>query len=80
MSILPDPSFYSRIGRLSSIIFILPASMGVGWILGYYVVDHYLATYPWGTVILILLGAGAGLYEIMKILTLDQQNKSDSRG
>ena len=53
--------------------------MGVGWILGYYVVDRFLATYPWGTVTLILLGAGAGLYEIMKILTFGQQNKSDSR-
>ncbi len=76
---MPDSSFYSRIGRLSSIIFVLPASMGVGWIVGYYVVDHYLATYPWGTVSLILLGAGAGLYEIMKILAFEQQNKSDSR-
>ena len=47
--------------------------MALGWVLGYYVVDHYLDSFPWGTVSLILLGAGAGLYEIIKILTPGRQ-------
>jgi F0F1-type ATP synthase assembly protein I len=74
---MPDSSFYVRIGRLSSIIFVLPSCMAVGGLLGYYVVDRYLATYPWGTVIFVLLGAAAGFYEIIKILILDQRNKLD---
>ena len=53
--------------------------MAVGWVLGYYLVDHFLSTYPWGTVSFVLLGAGAGLYEIMKILIQDQRDKGDSR-
>ncbi len=51
--------------------------MAGGWILGYYVVDHFLNSYPWGSLIFAFLGAGAGLYEIMRILTADQRKKSD---
>ena len=74
---MPNASFYARIGRLSSIIFILPSCMAVGWLIGYYLIDRYFATYPWGTVILVLLGAAAGFYEIVRILILDQRSKLD---
>ena len=74
---MPNASFYYRIGRLSSIIFILPGCMAVGGLLGYYIIDRYLGVYPWGTVVLVLLGAAAGFYEIVKILILDQRSKGD---
>lgn len=57
-----------RLARLSGIITILPASMAAGWILGYFLVDRYLHIFPWGSIILTLLGAGAGFYEILEIL------------
>jgi F0F1-type ATP synthase assembly protein I len=75
---LPDPSFYARIGRLSSVIFVLPCSMAVGWLIGHYLLDRFLPTYPWGTVGFTLLGAGAGFYEIVQILSADQRRKDDS--
>ena len=74
---MPDPSFYSRMGRLSSIILILPSSMAAGWLLGYYLVDRYLKAFPWGTIILTMVGAGAGIYEIIKILDVSGSNKGD---
>jgi F0F1-type ATP synthase assembly protein I len=74
---MPDSSFYARVGKLSAVVFILPSTMAAGGILGYYVVDPYLGTYPWGTVVLVLLGAAAGFYEIAKILILDQRSKGD---
>jgi F0F1-type ATP synthase assembly protein I len=74
---MPNASFYSRIGRLSSIIFVLPSCMVVGGLFGYYVIDRYLGVYPWGTVVLVLLGSAAGFYEIVKILILDQRSKDD---
>ncbi len=74
---MPDSSFYSRLGRLSSVLFILPGSMAGGGALGYYVVDRYFDTYPWGTMALVLLGAAAGFYEIAKILALDQRSRRD---
>jgi F0F1-type ATP synthase assembly protein I len=74
---MPDPSFYSRIGRLSSIIFILPSTMAAGWVLGYYLIDRYFSIYPWGSLSLTLVGAGAGLYEIVKILSMEKRGKGD---
>ena len=74
---MPDSSFYVRIGRLSSVIFALPGSMAVGWVLGRYVFDRFLPTYPWGTIAFTLVGAGAGFYEIVQILTADQRSKDD---
>jgi len=45
--------------------------MAAGWMLGYFLVDHYLHIFPWGSIILTLLGAGAGFYEILRILGPD---------
>ncbi len=69
---MPDSSFYSRLGRLSSIVMILPGSMAAGWILGYYILDRYLTPFPWGSLGLTLLGAGAGFFEIVKLLVSDR--------
>ncbi len=74
---MPDSSFYARIGRLSSIIFVLPSCMAVGGLIGYYVIDRYFSTYPWGTVVFVLLGAAAGFYEIFRMLILDQRRRRD---
>jgi F0F1-type ATP synthase assembly protein I len=54
--------------------------MAAGWIVGYFVIDRYFSIYPWGSISLTLLGAIAGLYEIMKILILDQRSKDDPHG
>lgn len=74
---MADPSYYSRIGRLSSIVLALPSSMAVGWFFGRFVFDRFLSTYPWGTIGFIFLGAGAGFYEIVQILASDQRSKND---
>ena len=74
---MPDRSYYSRMGRLSSIIMILPGSMAGGWVLGYYVLDRYLTEFPWGSLILTFLGAGAGFYEIVRLLMIDKQSEND---
>ncbi len=72
---MPDPSIYAKIGRLSSIVMILPSSMAVGWVFGYYVIDHFAGTYPWGLIIGTLVGAGAGFYQIFKLLVQDEKSK-----
>ncbi len=77
---MPGQSFYSKIGRLSSLIFILPGCMAVGWILGYYLIDRCFSAYPWGSISLTLLGAGTGFYEIIRILVRDPGSKSDPHG
>ena len=74
---MSERSFYSRMGRLSSIITILPASMAAGWVLGYYVLDRYLTKFPWGSLILTFLGAGAGFFEIIRLLLMDRRDDCD---
>jgi F0F1-type ATP synthase assembly protein I len=61
-------SYGRSLARLSSIITLLPAAMAAGWLMGFYLVDPYLRTFPWGSIILTLFGAGAGFYEIFRIL------------
>jgi F0F1-type ATP synthase assembly protein I len=63
-------------GKLSAIITILPASMGGGWLLGYFTIDTFLDSFPWGSIALTILGAGAGFYEIIRILM--PRRKQDS--
>ncbi len=71
---MPEGSPYARIAKLSAIITILPSSMAAGWILGHYVVDRLFGSYPWGTMLMIFLGAGAGFYEIFRILMRDRSD------
>jgi F0F1-type ATP synthase assembly protein I len=63
---------YARMARLSVIMTILPSSMAAGWIVGHYIVDRYLLAYPLGTLLMMFLGAGAGFYEIVRILMRDK--------
>ncbi len=61
-------NFVDWLARLSAIVTVLPASMAAGWLLGYVLVDRLLHYYPWGGIFGTMLGAGAGFYEIMRIL------------
>jgi len=59
---------WAQVGFYSSLGFILPAGavggFGLGWLL-----DRWLHTSPVFALILGLLGAGAGLIDILRILT-----------
>ncbi len=68
------------LARFSAIITILPASMAAGWILGYFLVDRVLQTFPWGSILLTLFGAGAGFYEIVRILIPNRDQDSGTDG
>jgi F0F1-type ATP synthase assembly protein I len=53
---------------LSAIITLVPASMAGGWVMGHYLVDRLLGTGPWGGLVCLFVGAGAGFYEITRLL------------
>jgi len=48
-----------------------------GWLIGRFVVDRLLNSYPWGSIGCLLLGAVAGFYEVVQILLADQREKDD---
>jgi F0F1-type ATP synthase assembly protein I len=71
---MAERSTYAKMGRLSAIIVILPSAMASGGLLGYFVLDRYLGIFPWGTILMTLFGAGAGFYQIVKLLTHDDHD------
>ena len=71
-------SVYGRMGRLSVIIVILPSSMATGGLLGYYLFDRFLGIFPWGTILMTLFGAGAGFYQIVKLLNREKNDQPRS--
>jgi F0F1-type ATP synthase assembly protein I len=60
-------------GRLSAIITILPSAMAAGWILGY-LLDRLAGTFPLLAIVTTLIGAGAGFYQIARILAREQRS------
>jgi ATP synthase protein I len=73
-------SLWAQVGFYTSLGFILPAGavggLGLGWWL-----DRWLHTSPFLALIMGLMGAAAGVVEILQILTRaekrDAENKSD---
>jgi ATP synthase protein I len=68
---------WEQIGYYSSLGFILPVGalggFGLGWVL-----DRWLHTSPLFALILCLMGAGAGVVDILRILTrAEKRNDSD---
>jgi len=71
---------WARVGLYTSVGFILPASamggFGLGWLL-----DCWLHTSPILAIILSLVGAGAGVREILLILTrAEKRDGTDESG
>jgi ATP synthase protein I len=68
---------WEKVGYYSSLGIVLPAGavggLGLGWVL-----DRWLHTKPIFTVILCLVGAGAGIIDILRILTrAEKQDDAD---
>ncbi len=56
---------------------ILPSAMAIGWGIGY-LIDRLLGRCPVASIILTLVGAGAGFYEIVHILIPDRNSDAES--
>lgn len=68
---------WEKVGYYSSLGIILPAGavggLGLGWVL-----DRWLHTSPLFTLILCLVGAGAGVIDILRVLTrAEKQDDAD---
>jgi ATP synthase protein I len=60
-------NIWAQVGFYTSLGFILPAGALVGFAAGW-LLDRWLHTSPWLTVILGFVGAAAGLTEVLRIL------------
>lgn len=61
------PSLHRLLAHYSSIIFLLPSSLLVGYFFGY-VLDDCLGTFPWLSMVFLFLGAAAGFIQVFRIL------------
>ena len=59
--------FIRYIGIASTVGINMVASTFVGFALGYWVIDKYLNSHPWFTIILTLLGIVAGFRHLFRI-------------
>lgn len=59
--------FFRYIGVASTVGINMVVSTFVGFALGYWVIDRYLNSYPWFTIILTLLGIAGGFRYLFRI-------------
>ena len=61
------PGVSRMVARYSGIIFLLPSCMLIGYFIGYWV-DERWGTEPKLALVGILLGSGAGLFQVFRLL------------
>jgi len=55
------------LAHYSTVIFILPSAVIGGYLIGRWI-DSKLASFPWATVVLVLLGTAGGFIEVFRVL------------
>ena len=69
--------FIRYIGVASTVGINMVVSTFVGFALGYWVLDRYLNTYPWFTIVLTFLGIFAGFRFLFRIAKKAEENNED---
>jgi ATP synthase protein I len=65
--IKPSPPGFRKIAELASIALMLPSSIIVGLIFGYFL-DRWLGTAPWLLLIFMVLGVVSGILSLVRAL------------
>ena len=64
----PSKIDFKKIAGLSSLVLMLPSSIAVGLLIGYYL-DKWFGTDPWLLIIFLLLGIFSGFYSLLRGLS-----------
>ena len=64
----PSKIDLKKIAGLSSLVLMLPSSIAVGLLIGYYL-DKWLGTDPWLLIVFLLLGIFSGFYSLLRGLS-----------
>ncbi len=64
----PSKTDFRKIAGLSSLVLMLPSSIAVGLLFGYYL-DKWLGTEPWMLITFLLLGIASGFYNLLRGLS-----------
>ncbi|MCL4475528.1 MAG: AtpZ/AtpI family protein [Nitrospirae bacterium] len=73
----PEKSLFKQLLEASSVGIQLVLSTFVGFAIGYYL-DKFFTTFPWLTILFLLLGIIAGFYDLVKVAR--KQNGPGKKG
>ena len=62
-----DRKWYALVAQYSSVIFVLPSGLLVGYVIGRWL-DRAWGHFPWLSMIFLLLGGAAGFLHIFRLL------------
>lgn len=71
--------FFRFLGVASTVGINMVASTFVGFALGYWVLDRYLGTFPWFTIVFLLLGIAAGFRYLFRIARKAEEREEGKR-
>lgn len=67
--------FFRLLGVASTVGINLVISTFIGFVIGYFLLDRFLNTFPWFTIIFLILGIAAGFKYLFKIVSKMDKNK-----
>lgn len=67
--------FFRLLGVASTVGINLVISTFIGFAIGYFLLDRFLNTFPWFTIIFLILGIAAGFKYLFKIVSKMDKNK-----
>ena len=67
--------FFRLLGVASTVGINLVISTFIGFAIGYFLLDRFLNTFPWFTIIFLILGIAAGFKYLFKIVSKMDNNK-----
>ena len=70
--------FFRFLGIASTVGINLVISTFIGFAIGYFLLDRFLNTFPWFTIIFLILGIAAGFKYLFKIVS-KMDNKKESK-
>ena len=72
--------FFRLLGVASTVGINLVISTFIGFAIGYFLLDRFLNTFPWFTIIFLILGIAAGFKYLFKIVSKMGKDKGSDNG
>ncbi|MBI4654598.1 MAG: AtpZ/AtpI family protein [Nitrospirae bacterium] len=70
--------FFRLLGIASTVGINLVLCTFIGFAIGYYLLDKYLNTFPWFTIIFLILGIAAGFKYLLTVALKEKNNSGNS--
>jgi len=76
----PKSEFFRFLGIASTVGINLVISTFIGFAIGYYLLDRFFNTFPWFTIIFLLIGIASGFKYLFKIISRMGNEDGNTKG